>query len=299
VCEIREGERWDRVAGMRNTDRNDTRGGETNGAYGRETSETRGGEGNKARERRTKRARNGGGRRRREYVDTKGKTRRAYEAYLDLIETAAWMRDLAAAHVAAFRMTLREYHVMARILRNGPVYPARLGYRMGCTRQNVTRMIEKLERQGWVKRVEGRLARRHRVEIDWMAVDLRDRQAAAAAGVMAAKRALRRTAAEKARTGKRVVRVFLTSQGREAIEDAVRKHEKYIKAEMRALDGREQVALSRMCRKLQEGDALRFVRELQRNDWQEDEVRKSIARDIAYMTEQLRRVMEAKQQAKW
>jgi hypothetical protein len=35
-----------------------------------------------------------------------------------------------------------------------------------------------------------------------------------------------------------------------------------VKAEMRALEGREQVTLSRLCRKLKDGDADRFIREI-------------------------------------
>jgi DNA-binding MarR family transcriptional regulator len=247
------------------------------------TKETHGGETNRARgESRAKKER---------YTDAKGKTRRAYRAYVDLIETADWLRELAARHVAAFRMTLAEYRVMERILRRGPLYPAMLGQRMGCTRQNVTRVIEKLERHGWVKRVEGKLPRRHRVEIGWIMTERVDRRAAAEE---AAKAAVGRAASGKDRTGRRVVRVFLTEKGREAIEDAVRKHEKYVKAEMRALEGREQETLSRLCRKLQEGDAVRFFREVQRMDWKEDEARKSIAKDIAFVTQQLAKVIRAR-----
>ena len=40
------------------------------------------------------------------------------------------------------------------------------------------------------------------------------------------------------------------------------------KAEMEVLDGREQTTLSRLCRKLREGDVVKFVKELMvKDEW--------------------------------
>jgi hypothetical protein len=44
------------------------------------------------------------------------------------------------------------------------------------------------------------------------------------------------------------------------------RHSKLVKSLMRVLDAREQGSLSRICRKLQEGDVLKFVREITMED---------------------------------
>jgi hypothetical protein len=46
-------------------------------------------------------------------------------------------------------------------------------------------------------------------------------------------------------------------------------HSKLVKSLLRVLDGREQGTLSRICRKLREGDVLKLIREITHED-QED-----------------------------
>jgi DNA-binding MarR family transcriptional regulator len=75
--------------------------------------------------------------------------------------------------------------------------------------------------------------------------------------------------------GVRVVQVELTLEGKGLIAKVSPKVAKVVKAEMRALEGREQVTLSRLCRKLKEGDADRFIREITvrhpGEEWLDDE----------------------------
>jgi uncharacterized protein with von Willebrand factor type A (vWA) domain len=54
----------------------------------------------------------------------------------------------------------------------------------------------------------------------------------------------------------------LTPEGKEWIAHVFPKHAKVVKAEMRALDGREQQSLARLCQKLRRGNLERFMREI-------------------------------------
>ncbi|MGA3292795.1 MAG: hypothetical protein ABSE45_02295 [Candidatus Acidiferrales bacterium] len=43
-------------------------------------------------------------------------------------------------------------------------------------------------------------------------------------------------------------------------------HSKLVKSLLRVLDSREQMSLSRLCRKLREGDVVKFLREITHED---------------------------------
>jgi hypothetical protein len=60
----------------------------------------------------------------------------------------------------------------------------------------------------------------------------------------------------------RLVVVRLTEMGESLIRYVFPVHAKVVKAEMKVLDGRQQETLSRMCVKLREGDAVKFLKEL-------------------------------------
>jgi hypothetical protein len=60
----------------------------------------------------------------------------------------------------------------------------------------------------------------------------------------------------------RLIVVRLTEMGESLIRYVFPVHAKVVKAEMKVLDGRQQETLSRMCVKLREGDAVKFLKEL-------------------------------------
>jgi len=62
---------------------------------------------------------------------------------------------------------------------------------------------------------------------------------------------------------------MLTPQGKKFIAIVFPSHAKVAKALMRAIDSRERDSLSRICRKLREGDALRFRPEMIHEDVEE------------------------------
>ncbi|HTX15947.1 MAG TPA: hypothetical protein VMD77_11680, partial [Candidatus Baltobacteraceae bacterium] len=68
------------------------------------------------------------------------------------------------------------------------------------------------------------------------------------------------------REGPRVAVVGLTKSGKKFAGNVRSRQVKLIKALMRAVDGREQESISRVCRKLREGDVLKFVSELMHED---------------------------------
>jgi hypothetical protein len=75
-----------------------------------------------------------------------------------------------------------------------------------------------------------------------------------------AERARRRGAED--RRGRKIVLLRLTPEGKDLIAHVFPKHAKVVKSHMKVLDGREQVTLSRLCRKLREGDIVKFVQEI-------------------------------------
>jgi MarR family 2-MHQ and catechol resistance regulon transcriptional repressor len=56
--------------------------------------------------------------------------------------------------------------------------------------------------------------------------------------------------------------IHLTPEGREEITDAFPHQAKLIRAQMSALSAREKETLRRLCRKLSEGDVMKFIAEL-------------------------------------
>ena len=68
------------------------------------------------------------------------------------------------------------------------------------------------------------------------------------------------------RRGRRIRAIGLTKSGKKFIGNVLPRHSKVVKAMMRALDGREQETMSRLCRKLRAGDVMKFVSEITHED---------------------------------
>ena len=74
----------------------------------------------------------------------------------------------------------------------------------------------------------------------------------------------------KPRRGPKVRVVSLTRDGRKLIATVLPRQAKMVKAMMRALDLREQDTLGRLCRKLREGDIVKYFQEIRMQDADED-----------------------------
>jgi DNA-binding MarR family transcriptional regulator len=177
----------------------------------------------------------------------RGKTQRAYGAYLDLVDTADWIRRELAGPLATFGLTMNEFRFLAMLFRDGPVTLSAAAGQRGCNRQNLHVLILRLRDRGWVR---------------W--------EITAYAAVEVKESHLPKAMRGKTRTGPRVGVAKLAPAGENLIGCVLPKQAKLVKSLMRALDGREQQTLSRLCRKLRERDVLRFVREITHLDSDED-----------------------------
>jgi DNA-binding MarR family transcriptional regulator len=135
--------------------------------------------------------------------------------------------------LATFDLSTFQFRMLATLLHNGPQYERAIAQQFQCSRQNVSRVIQSLERRGAVELC--------RVS----------RPSASGAG-----------ASQSRRPDTRLVVVRLTKMGESLIRYVFPVHAKVVKAEMKVLDGRQQETLSRMCVKLREGDAVKFLKEL-------------------------------------
>jgi DNA-binding MarR family transcriptional regulator len=190
----------------------------------------------------------------RQIIGARGKTVRAFDAYIDLMDAADWIRDEMSGQLDSWDLSIMQFRVLERIYRHGPQYVQAISHTFRCSKQNVRYVVDDLERSGCVRRVHSSLP----------PVRLRDASVRArrvrALGAKRAEQARRRGA--EGRRGRKIVLLRLTPEGKELIAHVFPKHAKVVKSHMKVLDGREQVTLSRLCRKLREGDIVKFVREI-------------------------------------
>jgi MarR family 2-MHQ and catechol resistance regulon transcriptional repressor len=171
-------------------------------------------------------------------IDARGKTLRAFRAYLDLLATADWIRTEMRGQLESFDVTLAGFRVLEMLYREGPTYMSAASKKLECNHQNLHVIVRVLEDRGFVKRKMETLP----------LVDNRRNRALKAQG-------------DEGQRGRRVARMRLTRAGRKFIGNLFPRHAKVVKALMRALDGREQETLSKLCRKLREGDDWKYLRE--------------------------------------
>jgi len=169
----------------------------------------------------------------------KEKTRLAYRAYTDLVDTADWIRGELRAQLEAFGLTWEGFRLLGALYREGPVTVPMAAERRGRTRQNMDIIVARLEERGWVRRTV----------VTYQPVQTKHNH-------------FPKEMRGRRRKGRQVAVVGLTPLGEKFIGHVLPRHAKLVKSQMRALDGREKESLSRICRKLREGDVVRFVSEL-------------------------------------
>ena len=178
------------------------------------------------------------------YVSETGKTSRAFRAYVDLMDTADWLRQEMSGQLWRWDLSLLQFRVLETLYNEGPQHQQELSRKFRCSKQNVASVLKRLKNNGWIRRESASLPRTS--ETNWVNPKAKK---------------------ERAAGGRRVVNVMLSPEGQRIFPDTFRKHSKVVKARMRALEGREQHTLSRLCKKLRQGDILRFVQEFRRCDW--------------------------------
>jgi DNA-binding MarR family transcriptional regulator len=167
------------------------------------------------------------------------KARRAYRAYLDLLDAAEWMRRQLRGQFESFDLTPEGFRLLEALYREGPVSVAEAAKRRRYQRQNFDALIGRLVERGWVRRT---VVSCEPAEIETSRLP----------------KALR----GRPRRGRRLSMAELTPSGKRFIGVVLPRHLKTVKAFMLALEAREQETLSRLCRKLREGDAEKFIDEM-------------------------------------
>jgi DNA-binding MarR family transcriptional regulator len=169
----------------------------------------------------------------------KDKTLRAYRAYFDLLDAAAWMRGWLRAQMAMFGVSMLGLRVLEMLYREGPMEVTVIAQIRDCPPQNMHALVSRLEAHGLVQR---EIVRRPPAEVKETRIPIARRGSQ--------------------RQGRRTSVVQLTPRGVAFVGTALPKHAKVVKALMRVLDGREQETLSSLCRKLSEGHILKFIKEM-------------------------------------
>jgi DNA-binding MarR family transcriptional regulator len=175
--------------------------------------------------------------------DVEERKLRSFRAYLDLLDTAEWLRRQFAEQLEAFDLTIDGFRLLDILYREGPITTEEFCKRRRCRRQNFDKLITPLEARGWVQYEVIELAP---VDLDFTQLAKRIR--------------------DLPRRGRRTGRASLTESGEKFMHIVFPRHVKLVFAFMRALEMREQESLSRTCRKLREGDVVKMLDEITLED---------------------------------
>jgi DNA-binding MarR family transcriptional regulator len=175
------------------------------------------------------------------------KTERAMEAYMDLIDTADWLKSELRVPLESFDLTMGELRLLELLNRRGALTTPDVMRARKARKQNVRRMVNHLEKRGWVgQRI-----------VALPPVGFGDSHKA-------------KSGRGESRRGKLIGVVGLTASGKNFIRDVLPRHSKLVKSLFRVLDSREQMSMIRMCRRLREGDPVKFFREIRLLDEEEE-----------------------------
>jgi len=174
-----------------------------------------------------------------QYPTHQDKTDRAFRGYMELLDTADWLKGELRIPLASFDLTLAELRVLYLLHCEGALPVAEVARRRKCQWNNSVVMIGRMERRGWVRRGVVTLPP---VEFEraHLAKSMRDVE----------------------RRGRRVIMVGLTRPGKRFMRNLLPNHSKLVKSLMRVLNAKEQDSLFWICRKLRVGDVMKFVHEI-------------------------------------
>jgi DNA-binding MarR family transcriptional regulator len=168
---------------------------------------------------------------------------RAVDAYIKLLDAAAYLKQEVRQFLDVFGLTLKEFRVVETLRRqeHGCMSTTEACAATSMTRQELHLIVARLQKRGLGGMVMANYPPKDERE---------NRTPYARRG--------------HARRGVRVGVVGLTSEGKLFADRVLKRHTKAMAALMRVLDAREQVSLARMCEKLRRGNIVKWVRELQR-----------------------------------
>jgi len=173
------------------------------------------------------------------YPTPRERAKRAFGAYMDVIETADWLKGELRGPLLLYDLSMGDFRLLELLHREGAMFAPDIARRRRLHKQAVAVIVKRLSRRGFLLR---KIVKLPPVEFQ-------------RAHVPASKR-------DEAREGIRTSVVGLTKTGKRFIADVLPTHTKMMKALMRALNAREQDSLSRLCRKLRAGNPVRYFAEL-------------------------------------
>jgi DNA-binding MarR family transcriptional regulator len=186
------------------------------------------------------------------------------QAYLDVIDTAEWLKSELRPPLDSFDLTFGEFRVLELLDRKGPLAVRDAARERKSSRQNLKEISKRLERRGWVRRVV--------VSLPPVPFDESHKP---------------KSKEDEKRKGRRIGVMTLTPSGKRFVRDVMPNNSKMMKALMRVLDAREQLSLSRLCRKLRSDEAVfKFLREIRtvEEDQEAAELRETARAELERLT---------------
>jgi DNA-binding MarR family transcriptional regulator len=156
----------------------------------------------------------------------------AFRAFLEILDTADWIRHEIRPQLRMFDVSMEELRCLEMLHSAGRVTMRQVAERRHCTKQSAANLVEGLRKRGWAEYEVERLTR------------VPDRKG-------------------DQRRGWRIGYIKLNAEGHRFIRAVLPRNMKLVLAFMRALEWREQEALIRSCKKLRDGNILRFLREME------------------------------------
>jgi len=86
-------------------------------------------------------------------VTQKERTQRAFRAYLDLIDTADWLKREMRVPLESFDMTMQDFRLLEMLYREGALTMPDVARKLGRVRQDVHVIVARLQERGWVGRM--------------------------------------------------------------------------------------------------------------------------------------------------
>lgn len=168
---------------------------------------------------------------------------RAFRAYLDVLDTAAWFRHQVEAQLAQHGLNLERFRVLEILRSEGPMTMGALAEKRYCRKQTVSATVRTLAAPGWLQ-IEPIRMPAAEVDESRLAKNLRGRE----------------------RLGRPATRVRLMEEGRAFMERVERRHSKLVYALMRSITTGDMDRLSETCRTIREGDPFKLIHELMMED---------------------------------
>ncbi len=173
------------------------------------------------------------------YPTHRERAKRAFGAYMEVLETADWLKGELHGPLLLYDLSMGDFRLLELLHREGAMFAPDIARRRRLHKQALAVVVKRLSKRGFVLR---KIVKLPPVEFQRAHVPVSKRN--------------------DRREGIRTSVVGLTKTGKRFIAEVLPNHTKMVKALMRALDGRDQDTLGRLCRQLRAGNPVRYFAEL-------------------------------------